>query len=466
MNYQSAFNQTDIHKKFAPLMQAWGCADNVFGSTQDTNPQQTAAQTNLDEQQKQKLEQEYQNACLSKLRNAQWWTFTEDARESFSSIALDVGAALLLKSLVKLETLGGSLGVYALLNNLTYIIKPAIRAGYTLMHPPANTLDRLEKRFALTQCFIPKPLWPIIIEKFTTARLNQYEQKNAIEYLEWVLDLIIYKPKPVLSIDAKTLDDHFQTIFAQIDHFFADYEEQPVENVWKLKNNVALFILALVHGDQTKTPRYIYFHGLGGIGKTYFANQLSQWIEASIPGSVRCENIIISNSDELEGTTQRPGTMLRVLRNLLRENKRGAVVFMDEASWLNKPDMVSIAKRVFNGDQSKLVTSYFGTGVEGTGLDLSIPPMLICVAGNDDIADPALKNRFDIIEFPAPKKEALIRYARHIAEQNELIKGTHALETFDFDAWFNKTNIHNFRDIASQIVPAILSAQNAVATHP
>lgn len=462
INYQTTFDQKEIHKKFAPLMHEWGCTQNVFG------PDVTLNQASVDTQEKvtisngstEEFKKQYTQACLAKLRKDQRWAITEGAREAVSYLALETCALTALHYLVPKESLGGSFGTFVFVSNMAYTLKPLIQSGYNLAYPPSNALDALEKQFAQTQCFIPKVLWPVIIGKFTTARSNQFEQKNATDFLEFVLDLTTYKPKPVLSIDEQKLEQGMQEIFAKIDHFFDDYEKQPVENLWKLKNNVSKFIHTLISGDHLKAPRYIHLHGLGGIGKTYFVNQLAGWIEEFIPGSVRYENMIISGADELEGNAQRPGALLRVLRNQLRENKRGSIVFMDEASWLNSPGMVCMAKRVFNGDQTKLSTSYFGNGVEGAGIDLAIPPLFIFVASNEQITDPALKNRFDTIEFPAPKKETLIRYARAIAEQNELIKrirGT--LSTFDFEAWLVRENVQNFRDAASQIVPAILSFQ-------
>lgn len=129
---------------------------------------------------------------------------------------------------------------------------------------------------------------------------------------------------------------------------------------------------------------------------------------------------------------------------------------MDEASWLNKDDIISPAKRVFNGNLSRLSTSYFGGGLEGFGINLKMPPALIFVASNEEIKDPALKTRFDVIEFPSPKKETLIRHAQEIAAQDKLIQSLH-LDTnqFDFGKWLEQSGANNFRDIESKIVPAI-----------
>ncbi|MDP3889069.1 MAG: hypothetical protein Q8Q25_00810, partial [bacterium] len=484
LNYRRAFDQSAIHKKFAPLLEQWGCAQNVFGQNgtdravasnqaqeevlidipeQDSDTQGHELRLLMESSEVPKtvvdqLEEKYKKACLARLQNSRRWALTEDAREAVSTIALLSGAAVTVNSLLPPESMGSSFGIFALLFNTAYLLRPTIRCCWNLAKPPAHPLDALEQQFTQTQCFIPKALWPIITEKFMVARTNQFEQRNAMNFLEFVLGLTTYKQKPALTIDEKKLEQGIKTLFGNIDQFFADYEGIPSENIWVLKNNILKFVRSL-RGDQTQAPRYLYLHGVGGIGKTYFIDQLSRWIEEIIPGSVLGENLVISTAEELEGSSNRPGAILRVLRNQLLGNKRGSVVFMDEASWLNKEDMANVAKRVFNGDQSAISTSYFGNGVDGTGIVLKIPPMLICAASNDEIKDPALKTRFDTIKFPTPKRETLVHYAQKIAAQNELVKNKTKKHTeFDFKAWLDRANVRNFRDVSAQIVPAILSA--------
>lgn len=486
LNYRTAFDQNALYQKFAPLMERWGCAHNVLDQNapidrtnqpEDTviifdtensdtaeheliplirSPETQKASTNNTPL--KNLEENYTKACLAKLQSARRWALSEDARIAGSAIALQASAVLALKTATPNEVANG-FGMFALFYDTAMLLRPALRSIWNLTKPPTHPLNGLEERFAINQCFIPKKLWPIITNKFMIARTNQFEQRNAMDFLEFSLGLTSCKQKPALTINEQNLRQGIQTLFNKIDHFFADYKDQPSENLWMLKDNVSKFILSLTN-DHTQTPRYLYLQGLGGIGKTYFINQLSRWIEELIPDGVCFENVTVSGAEELEGSSQRPGAILRVLRNQLLKNKRGSIVFMDEASWLNKEDMISSAKRVFNGDQSTLTTSYFGSGVEGTGVALAIPPILTCLASNDQIKDPALKTRFDTIEFPAPKKETLIRYAREIAAQNDLLKDkTCKLAAFDFNAWIEKANVHNFRDVAAQIVPAILSTQ-------
>ena len=83
--------------------------------------------------------------------------------------------------------------------------------------------------------------------------------------------------------------------------------------------------------------------------------------------------------------------------------------------------------------------------------------MLICLACNIAIEDPALKTRFDTVSFPIPKQKVLVDYARKFASENRLLNQK-KVQKFDFDAWLEKTKLKNFRDIESQIVSAILVA--------
>ncbi len=188
----------------------------------------------------------------------------------------------------------------------------------------------------------------------------------------------------------------------KIDQFFENYEELDPKQKNDLKKNAQRFLGQLL--GEHKSPRYLYLVGPGGIGKTHFARQMVQWFEEICPNALNLQELAISAAEELEGNASRPGAFLRVLRNQYQAGKRGSMVFMDEANWLNEPSFEATSKRVFNGAQSKLSTSYFGTGVDGTGVQLNVPPMLVIVASNNEIKEPALKSRFDCINFPIFQK--------------------------------------------------------------
>lgn len=493
LNYRYAFDQTNIYEKHRELIEQWCCGENVFSAHQPeqaiVQPRQSGALAACSAFAKKALGScsklvrsftlqdsnstlgikvqnsptQYEQDCLNQLEAARRTAILAPAKESAILMALLAGASATLSLAGNGQsTNGGGWGFAVAILNSAFLLHDAVRAGYTFVNPPANPLNELEERFAKNKCFIPRVLWPIITEKFMIARSNPFEQRKNMDFLEFALGLTTYKPKPVSTIaDEHSLESCIQTLFGRIDRFFADYEHINDTNLWKLKGNVYKFVHALQSpSGNYDAPRYIHLHGLGGIGKTYFVHQLCNWIEELIPGSVKFEDLVISCGQELEGDQQRPGTLLRVLRNQLMENKRGSVIFMDEATWLNNEGMISHAKRVFNGDQSRISTSYFGEGLEGAGISLKIPPMLIFVANNDEIKDQPLASRFDTIQFPMPNSKALVNHAYQVACKNELLQCTHIAPDYDIILeWIGKNEIKNFRDVAAQVVPFLLAEQ-------
>ena len=477
MNYRNAFAQERIQERFREFLRQNGCAENVFGTDGRMVPQATAdseiaililddtSELLADERQLSthcavptQEQREYEKACLKKLYAARRWAITEDAREALTIMVLLASATVVLQFVLPPDSMGGSFGIFAVIFNTAFLLRPTMRSLYNLVVSPAHPLNRLEELFAKNQCFIPRVLWPIIIEKFMLARTNPFEQRKCIEFLNFTLELTTCKPKPTLTVGREAVMEGVQGLFSEIDNFFTEYEAPEEENLWMLKQNILNFIKLLL-GEQTEAPKYIHLHGVGGIGKTHFVNHLSRWIDGLISGSVRFENLVISSEDALEGSGNCTGVMLNVLRNQLMENKRGSVVFIDEATWLNSDKMIDAAKRVFNGDQSTVSTKYFGDGLGGSGIDLEMPPMLIFTASNEQITDPALRTRFATMSFPSPQKETLVRHAYKIAAEDELVI-TRGIDSQRFDAskWLRDSGTDNFRDVKSRIVPAILAA--------
>ena len=395
---------------------------------------------------------------MAQLRSARRHCLTKDARNELTYLLVNIAAVAATMRFLPKDSMGGSFSIFHAAMGSAYTLPSIIQTVYNFTFSPANSLEDLENHFALEKCFIPEMLHSTIIQKFCTARTNQFEQQTSINFLEFALGLSLYKPKPPINTDQETvLATIKESLFQKIDSFFLDYKNITPQDIWKIKNNVYSFVLSLL-GEKNVLPRYIHLHGVGGIGKTYFVNNLYKWIEEPLPECTTFESFVVNSSEELEGNAQRPSIMLRILRNQLIKNKRGSIIFFDEASWLSDPSMISAAKRIFNGDQSTISTNYFGKDIEGSDLQLTVPPMLIFVAGNDEIKDPALKTRFDSIDFPKPKIERLIDYAKEIAAKNILITEKRTTsKSFNFENWLNESQADNFRDIASQIVPAILS---------
>jgi len=108
---------------------------------------------------------------------------------------------------------------------------------------------------------------------------------------------------------------------------------------------------------------------------------------------------------------------LDIVRNKCKDDVRGSLVFMDEATWLNSSCMIDAAKVVFNCAQSRISTKYFNEVI-----DIPVPPMLIIVASNEPIKDEHLANRFTQVEFPRPTVKALIDYAFALADANTSLR--------------------------------------------
>ncbi|HEV2601135.1 MAG TPA: AAA family ATPase [Candidatus Babeliales bacterium] len=448
INYRDAFDQTKLHEQYKDLMVMLNCQDNVCIDGQT----KTDSLPKLDTEQVKKLQKEYTKACTDKLKKAHKWVIMEPARESLTLMALIATATTAVIKATSKDSMGGSFSIFNAFTHAAFLSLGVIRSGFHLAFPPTHPLNPLENLFAKNQCFIPKALWPIIIEKFTIARQNQFEQRDAMNFLEFALGLTTYQPSAPMTMDANKINGVINELHKRIDSFFAHYNDaSDGECCRALKINIAKFVLALA-GDTNICPRYIYLHGPGGIGKTHFVRTLAQWFQELLPDTTRFNDLIITSADELEGNQRQPGSMLRVLRNQLMGKKRGSIVFMDEATWLNKDDMISPAKRVFNGNQSKLSTSYFGSGMDGTGINLKLPPMLIFVASNEEIKDTALASRFDTIQYPTPTPTLLIAHALHVIKNSKVLPiKRNGIAQEKVEEWITQNKINNFRVIESKI---------------
>lgn len=482
INYKNAFNQEELYTKFENLMWALGCHGNVFDVGADlniaglnstsvnnarlnvinnnNNNDENCAVTMTDEQ-IAKSRQKYAEACLFQLKKARRSAIMSPAYESLSLMALVGLAAAAVDRLTRKDTIGNSFSVFSAVNNAVFLFADVIRSGVNYVYLPTHPLNMFEEFFAKNKCFIPRELWPIIVEKFTLARQNQFEQRNAMNFIEFSLGFTTYQKPLQSSVDRIKVELVIHEINSRIDAFFAGYnDETNGEYRGLLKINIAKFILALT-GNSDESPRYIYLHGPGGIGKTHFVGMLAQWIQELLPDMICFNDLVITSERELEGTPEKPGAMLRILRNQLIGKKRGSLVFMDEATWLNKGDMISCAKRVFNGNQSKLSTSYFGSGMDGTGVDLKLPPTLIFVASNEDITDPALASRFDTIKFPTPQAASLASSAMNVIKRSKVLVENQAqnqdILQEDLLLWIKENEIKNFRAVASKVEQHMLS---------
>ena len=420
MAYSKAFDQKKIHEDFSDLMERQKCSQNVFdhyvsGPEMYIAPMPEEAAPSLAILDRQKA---YEQACLKRLHTERTWAIAEPIKTNVITGGLLTASCLLIPCFSKDPTATGFGSGVAVFNTIMQC-DDSIKACWHLKNPPYGELDRLEEKFAKNMCFIPKKLWRRIIEEFMSARTNQFSQSKHLEFLEFILDLTVYKPRIQFKTQhSMSFTDAIEQLFARIDHFFGD-DYQATAHLPTIKSNLFNFLSA-IKGDtqETNTPCYLYLEGSYGIGKTHFINALCSWIDELFPGSIKLSILQnIQSPAELEGSHEHPGALLRVLRDQLKEDRRGSVVFMDEATWLNCDPMVSVAKKVFNGNQSRLATEYFGDDIQ-----INMPPMLIIVAANEHIKDQALASRFATIEFPRPTREALTRYAYQKALTSEYLR--------------------------------------------
>lgn len=453
INYVNAFNQDKIYDQFRSLMYELGCAENVFGKN-------VPIDSSVDFQCYSNNKAAYESACLAHLRTTKNWAIAEGARETLSLLSITIAATCISAKMVDSHSFAGGLSVFTAFSSSVYLLRDAIRSAYQFSFPPAHALNALEERFAKNKCYIPKDLWPAIIERFTIARQNTFEQRRCMEFIEFTLGLTMCKKEPI-RLHGLTAEQFIDELSQRIDQFFLQYDDGGDKRyVWDLKINVSKFMHMLAHGGY-QSPRYILLRGHSGIGKTHFVRALYTWIEELMPSIVRFEQMNIADAHELEGTDQCPGALLRVTRNQLLANNRGSIVFMDEATWLNSYDMLSASKRVFNGDQTQLKTTYFGDGIDGAGIAMCVPPMLIIVAMNDDIKDATLKSRFDVIEFPSPQQESLVAYANKVLCNSPMFKQTTncVYDESVIRAWIQnlKKEDCNFRYVAANIEAFMLN---------
>lgn len=340
-----------------------------------------------------------------------------------------------------------------------YGLQEGVESIPSLIWPSDNPFKELEERFAENKCFIPPVLWPKIIKAFTYARDDTMNRQKHIDFLHFALDLTVYKPKPDLQLSGnRSVKDVKKELETRIDDFFKDYP-QDRQVTATIKLNVAKFIDSLT-SQSAPAPSYLYLHGSGGIGKTHFVQTLAQWLDELTVQAVSFESLVINDSNDLEGNRESPGAFVKVLRNQLAQGKRGSVVFIDEACWLNNASMCSTIKRTFNGNRTQLSVACFGSGIDGAVKIEAKVPMLIILAGNaSNIEDKALATRIKNFFFPSPDKSALVKKALQVALQSNYLQeqGCEINEAI-IAAWIKNLPLQNcnFRYIENNVEEYIL----------
>lgn len=466
ISYKEAFEQEDIFERNKYLLKALDCSENIF-------PNETNEPLSTYDQHKLKQEiQLFENNCLIRLKSKSMLSLFDPLGEGLKDISWGSIHLLAANTILSKNSYGNSRMRGILWREIIETLFIFFNSIKTSMNKPENPLGYIETTFAKNKCYIPRDLWPKIIKEFEHARNDYYYQDKHINFLEFALGFTTYKTKPLIQIkDNFTIDEIKSEINKKIDKFFDEYSEVDSKSITLIKLNVTKFIDALINNQNkssTSKSRYLYFYGPHGIGKTHFVQKLAQDINELIPNSILYSDLIINSGEELEGTSDTPGAFLKVLRNQLIQDKLGSIVVIDEATWLNNKKMLDVTKRTFNGDRSKLITTYFGTEFDGTGISIKIPPMLIFLTNNENINDPALESRFDIINFPIPNKQALINYAFKIANESEILKKEkYIIDRIAIENWVNEIekNNCNYRYIQANIETFIVK-QNYLNINP
>lgn len=419
MSYREAFNAKRF-KKFPALMRRLGCAENV--GVENKEPQE---ERGGDIQEKKETDPLMPKEGIENLKKAYKKEEERFKNASLSQLRQQRRLAIMMKSIdasVQIGMMGlGTVGVYigdhhSFATELVissaavisiYNLKTIIGGVRNLIWTPSNEeLDELEIKFATNQCFIPRELWPFIINKFSMARQNPFSQQEAMDVIRFALGLTTFRRTiPISGERSRTCYDQ---ISEKINTFFKKYQDPDPFAIHSLKLGIFKFIEALEGKNEIADIPYIYLHGEPGIGKTHFVGELITWMKEYFNDNIHFyANAIITSPEELEGGPNKPGFLLRVLQSQCLDKKSASFVFFDEASWLNEQPYLSPSKRVFNGEATKLSSTYFGNGTEGKGLDLTIPPMFLIFSANEPIKDEALNTRFEHIQFPKPTSKAL-----------------------------------------------------------
>jgi hypothetical protein len=430
IDYRSTFNQTALYEKYASTLRPLGLADNL--SIGDSSASAGAARSDgyvsisvsdtTDIMRTMEFKK-FEADCHELLKHHRRMTLLQPAREAGTLMALMGGASVASIYSSGSNSFGGSFTIFAAMFNCVWFVRDIIRSGYNLYQTPSHPLDAREVSYALNKCFIPKEIWPILEEKFMMARTNPFEARAALDFIDFSLALTTLRPKAV-AFDVRSYDTLRHQLRAHINNFFTSYEPfDDARSLSKVRADILNFLKALTQHHKKQpfdAPRPIFMNGPGGIGKTHFSRSIQKFIGEHIGDCVQFHDITIGDPTDLEGDESKPGLLLRVLQKICTGNALGAVLFMDEATWLNDDHYISTAKRVFNGTLSTLKTSYFGSGVDGTGLDFKLPPILVMVAANEEIKDLALKSRFDNVLFPVPMQTAIVSYGGKLLEKEML----------------------------------------------
>lgn len=388
INYNDAFDQEAIHQKFKPLLTTLGCAKNIDDTQEQLEQSPIIIALDIQNQQWD----EYQQACLNRLNHARR---VESLRDVYtygmtlvSMAAIGTVAWYICpNSYVIFGTIAGCLNYT---DREFRELSQSIRSLYSF---PPHPLNELEENFALNKCFIPKSLWPSLISAFQATR-NNFEREKAMNYIDFTLGLTVFRPRERLPFRDEVSQ---KQLFNKINIFFEDGHFKDGFGFDKILEcyRIQYAVLNVVNTQRFDTPLYIY--GLGSNHKERFVNNLYEWLTDGNPNSVLLERFVITSPDELEGSKEKPGVFLQVLRNQCIERKNTSLVLLEgiNTDWLNRKDMCFCARRVFEyADHSKNRFSCRYLQWSYGDVYLDKPSMFVVAFGDEQLKDKGLRLRF------------------------------------------------------------------------
>lgn len=485
INYEKVFNFDKIYIKYISLLEQIDCLQNVLPEEAEhlkAGKENKDVVINLAEENPEtenlavikKQKTDLKKACLAQLYSHRKYAFLVPAKEGLALILLFGIAVGVVIAIFGVDSYGSNLSVVTSTTSSMWFLKSIIQAVLDLASNSEQELDNLEMKFAKKQYLIPRAIWPKINNKFMVARKNLFKQEESINFIDFCLGLTLYKQRiPPVLYDSPEYKAKKQLLWNAIDKFFTSYQEKQEKmygKVEELKILIRSFLDNVVTQNNSKKikPLYLY-RDKGGIGKTYFIeNILVKKIQAIFGNIIYFENINITSAEELEGAEDKPGVLLKLLRNFCLSplnNSTGIILLLDEADWISSDKYTGAIKRVFDTKANSspyCLSTYLGKGIDGSGIQLKLPPLLICMISNTKIENHSLANHFTDIKFPLPSKNALKKYALKFLKKNKDITQIKSINpSQDLPADYQKqldtiiNTISNFREIDKKLTPLV-----------
>lgn len=322
------------------------------------------------------------------------------------------------------DSFGGSFGTMMSIQSFTQALSSLMQSAYSVWRPRETEHDALEQLFTERFLELPPALHGFLTSQMAMARTSPHGRFEAVRKIRFGLELTVHAPLESLMI----FGDHAQQGKAQdqlrcvnqffwdkLEHFFHDYDDVSDQMCCTLMGTVEAFSKTLLMGAQENAQNcfYVYLHGPGGIGKTFFAEQVGTWMREAFGTGVLFQSRSVNTMGELEGGRQ-AGLFLDVLKEQCAHRAHGGILLLDEASFLNA--FPQQAKRVFQ-KSGVFEDAFLGHDAGRSGVKFRSRPLLVLAAGNDGIGDAALKSRFLDVDFPTPKRTTYTRVAANLVER-------------------------------------------------